>query len=209
MVSVRRTFITSSESDRSRTVKSGAISIDLAYIRNRRVATAWKVPPQTRPRRTDGEETFDGAGRLPAVSAVSARRIISAAARRVNVSSRILAGSAPWATSQATRWASVVVFPVPAPAMMSRGDSPCVTASRWRGLRPLNESVAAAEWLEGQGGGADSPAESGSTGSVVTGFLPLVGSRGMGRSVAGVVSVQFLQFGYFSGEGRGWQVRPT
>ena len=51
----------------------------------------------------------------------SARRIISCAARRLNVSSRMRAGSTPLSTSQATRCASVAVLPVPAPAMISSG----------------------------------------------------------------------------------------
>src|SRR5882757_7654106 len=54
---------------------------------------------------------------------------------------RIRAGSTPWMTRCATRWASVSVLPVPAPAMISTGPdlnpllsgsgSPKVTAFRW------------------------------------------------------------------------------
>ena len=48
-------------------------------------------------------------------------RVISAAARRVKVSSRIRAGRRRCAIRWATRWASVLVLPVPAPAMISSG----------------------------------------------------------------------------------------
>ena len=59
----------------------------------------------------------------------STRRVISWAARRVKVSSRMRRGSMPLERCHATRWASVVVLPVPAPATMSSGESPWVTAS--------------------------------------------------------------------------------
>ena len=62
---------------------------------------AWKVPAQARPasRRADPAQMR------------ATRRVISAAARRVKVSSRIRRGSAPRAISAATRWASVCVLP--------------------------------------------------------------------------------------------------
>ena len=50
-----------------------------------------------------------------------ARRLISWAARRVNVSIRMRAGSTPWIARCATRYASVLVLPVPAPATISSG----------------------------------------------------------------------------------------
>jgi len=50
-----------------------------------------------------------------------ARRVISCAARRVKVSSRIRSGLTPSSTRCATRCASVLVLPVPAPAMISSG----------------------------------------------------------------------------------------
>ena len=50
------------------------------------------------------------------------------------------AGSTPPAMSQATRWTSVAVLPVPAPATISSGPLPCVAASRCRGLSPANRS---------------------------------------------------------------------
>ena len=53
----------------------------------------------------------------------SARRSISCAARRVNVSSRIRSGATPFSSRCATRCASVLVLPVPAPAMMSSGPA--------------------------------------------------------------------------------------
>src|ERR1700761_2397438 len=78
---------------------------------------------------------------LSAFLAISnARRRISMAARRVNVSIRMRPGSTPWMTRCATRCASVSVLPVPAPATISKGphftpllsgsSSPKVTAFR-------------------------------------------------------------------------------
>jgi hypothetical protein len=66
------------------------------------------------------------------------RRIISSAARRVNVNSRIRCGSTPVTTRCATRWARVFVFPEPAPAITRSGEGfvadaqsmPCSTARR-------------------------------------------------------------------------------
>ncbi len=76
----------------------------------------WKVPAQ---------------GNAPAVASAPVpgaspqirvtRRDISTAARRENVISRIRDGSAPSEISRATRWASVLVLPDPAPAMISSG----------------------------------------------------------------------------------------
>jgi hypothetical protein len=49
----------------------------------------------------------------------STRLVISDAARRENVIRRIRRGSAPWTI----RWASVLAFPDPAPAMTSKGGA--------------------------------------------------------------------------------------
>src|SRR6266850_4815579 len=64
-----------------------------------------------------------------------ARRVISIAARRVKVSNRMRSGCVPPRMRCATRWASVLVLPVPAPAMTSSGCGPACAASRCRGLR--------------------------------------------------------------------------
>ena len=58
-----------------------------------------------------------------------ARRVISAAARRVNVSSKIRRGSAPFPIRWATRCASVWVFPDPAPAMIRSGGGAAFSAA--------------------------------------------------------------------------------
>ena len=52
-----------------------------------------------------------------------ARRVISSAARRVNVNSNKRRGSAPPRISRATRCASVLVLPVPAPAAINSGPA--------------------------------------------------------------------------------------
>src|SRR2546423_644475 len=64
-----------------------------------------------------------------------ARSIISRAALRVNVSSRIRSAAAPSLSSHATRAHRVVVLPVPAPARISRGPPACVAARRCSRLR--------------------------------------------------------------------------
>src|ERR1700682_4707948 len=51
----------------------------------------------------------------------STRRVISVAARLENVIKRIRRGSAPLTIRCATRWASVFVFPEPAPAITRSG----------------------------------------------------------------------------------------
>ena len=64
----------------------------------------------------------------------SARRRISAAARRVKVSRQMRDGWSPRVIRWATRCASVAVLPVPAPAMISSGSLPCWAALRCWGL---------------------------------------------------------------------------
>ena len=73
----------------------------------------------------------------------STRRVISAAARREKVISKMRRGSAPLTIRWATRCASVFVLPDPAPAMTRSGaaggadlsSTPCSTARRCSGLR--------------------------------------------------------------------------
>src|SRR5262249_58915866 len=78
----------------------------------------------------------------------STRRVISTAARREKVNSIIRRGSAPRTMRCATRCASVLVLPVPAPAMMRSGEgSPCSTAWRCSGLS-LARYGAAVIWIE-------------------------------------------------------------
>ncbi len=78
----------------------------------------WKVPAQV-----------SASVITPALSPItlrairSTRRVISAAARRENVISRIRRGSAPLTIRWATRWARVLVLPDPAPAMTSSGGA--------------------------------------------------------------------------------------
>ena len=114
------------------TVKSGRTPTLRPKPRSSRFAVAWNVPPQTRPR------AWRPGRPPPSASAVirAARASISRAARRVNVSSRIRSGGVPFAISQATRHASVIVLPVPAPATTSTVPSPQVAASRWASFSP-------------------------------------------------------------------------
>ena len=65
---------------------------------------------------------------------------ISSAARRVKVSSRIRSGRTPRSTSAATRATSVRVLPVPAPATITSGASPCVAAASCASSSPASQS---------------------------------------------------------------------
>src|SRR3954452_17137141 len=52
------------------------------------------------------------------------------------------------------RWVRTRVLPEPAPARISSGPSPCVTASRWGALRPSSrESIAAVSGIAADGSG--------------------------------------------------------
>ena len=87
----------------------------------------------------------------------STRSSISKAARSVNVSARISDGFARFsAISQAIRRVMTVVLPVPAPATIRSGPSPCVTALRWRAVR----SASSGGWIRrcGRGPGRGAPA---------------------------------------------------
>ena len=89
-------------------VKSDDSPTDLEYILNKRFATEWKVPPHTR-------RVSDASTAATDVALLS----ISSAARRVNVSNRILSGEIFCDNRYETRKARVLVFPVPAPATIS------------------------------------------------------------------------------------------
>src|SRR6185503_6472721 len=74
-----------------------------------------------------------------------ARRVISTAARREKVRSRMRCGFAPRSTRCATRCASVLVLPVPAPARISSAPSPWHAAARCAAFSFLNLSVTSTE----------------------------------------------------------------
>ena len=91
-----------------------------AYSRSSRAPMLWKVPHQGRL----GSACV--AGRPSACCSTPAtRRSISCAARRLKVSSIMRCGSAPWRMRLATRCASVLVLPEPAPAITSSGRVSC------------------------------------------------------------------------------------
>ena len=73
-------------------------------------------------------------------SSSSTRSRISCAALLVKVmASSSPARARPVCTSQAMRWVSTRVLPEPAPARMSSGPSPWVTAARWGSFKPLQQ----------------------------------------------------------------------
>src|SRR5690606_8449818 len=126
-----------------------------------------------------------------AAARVPARRIISCAARRENVSRAIRSGATPAITRCATRWASMAVLPVPAPAMTSCGParnrpsgacSPQPAAARWA---VLSASSQAAPGTCPAAGAAPAPAASGSAAEaakVVAEVAPVSSSLGSVRS---------------------------
>ena len=75
-------------------------------------------------------------------SSFSTRARISAAALLVKVTARIPCGETPSAwISQAMRWISTRVLPLPAPASTSVGASGAVTAARCASFRGLRMGV--------------------------------------------------------------------
>src|SRR5687768_15025261 len=127
----RTTSIRSAASPRSSTLKDSARPSLLQCILIRRLAMEWNVPDH-------GRRTSD----LTWATMRVARRVISSAARRVKVRSSRRSGGQPSRIRWATRWARVLVLPVPAPATISSGAAPAQAASRWRGLSFWNASVA-------------------------------------------------------------------
>ncbi|MNS53272.1 hypothetical protein D3C72_860230 [compost metagenome] len=126
----------SSASPRSWMVKFSSNPICAAYSRSSRAPMPWKVPAHGS---AGGRSDFRPSTRA---STWPARRSISCAARREKVSSSRRCGSTPSAIRCATRCASVLVLPEPAPAITSSGrwsaptaaPTPCSTAARWSSL---------------------------------------------------------------------------
>jgi len=84
----------------------------------------WKVPPQSL--------------RVSTPERSSTRPSISRAALFVNVARRIRSGGVPVSMSRATRYVSVLVLPLPAPAMTSMGPPSAVTTLYCSGLSSLS-----------------------------------------------------------------------
>src|SRR6266404_6500576 len=138
-ISCRTRFIRSAESSRSWIVKAGSRPIRSEYSRSSRAPMPWNVPAQA-----------SASVMMPALSPITLRAIrptrfvISDAARRENVISRMRRGSAPLTIRWATRCARVLVLPDPAPAITRSGSpdvqsgsvTPCSTARRCSELRP-------------------------------------------------------------------------
>jgi hypothetical protein len=82
------------------------------------------------------------AGRFaPNITLPMTRRVISMAARRENVISRMRRRSTPLAARCTTRWASVLVLPDPAPAITRRPAPSASTGPRSRDRRPVGRHV--------------------------------------------------------------------
>src|SRR6516162_8245092 len=137
-MSLRTRLRRSSESDRSRTVNEGSRPMLSPCSRSKRVPIAWKVPDQVIS--AAGPKALNVDEARTEVKIRSARRVISSAARRVNVRSRSRSGGVPVAIRWAPLCASVSVLPVPAPAIMRSGPemwepvapgTPYSTAARW------------------------------------------------------------------------------
>ena len=113
-------------------------------LRKSRAPMAWNVPDHETCRNAPGRDVSAAACTMRLT-----RSVISNAARRENVRSRIRPGSVPFTMRLATRLASVVVLPEPAPAMISSGPAasadsspiPNVAARRWSALRVSRNST--------------------------------------------------------------------
>ena len=117
-------------SARPRTVERSLRPASNACSRRSRSPKAWNVPIC--------------ASLCPYGTSRSTRSTISSAARSVKVRARISDGFARFsAISQAILRVMTVVLPVPAPATISSGPSPCVTALRWRAVR----SASSGGWM--------------------------------------------------------------
>jgi hypothetical protein len=86
-----------------------------AYSRSRRAPMPWKVPDQASAAARSSRPGFVGAQMR------STRRVHLAGGAAREGQQQDAAGSAPQSTSCATRCASVLVLPDPAPAITSRG----------------------------------------------------------------------------------------
>ncbi len=167
---LRATPIKSSESPRSWIVNSGESAMRSAYRRRSFAPALWKVPAH-------GSTMGTSPSRLRRSFPTTrpARVSSSTAARRLNVRSRMRWGSAPSRIRRATRWAMVLVLPVPAPAMTSSGPCafavPNATTRRWAsfsspktadpsgmGHSPRRTFVRHSSRPHGDGGRRDAPA---------------------------------------------------
>ena len=97
-------------------VKLGCRPICSAYSRSSLAPIAWNVPAQV-----SASVMMPALAPSTLAQMLSTRRLISDAARREKVISRMRRGSTPLTIKLATRWAKVLVLPDPAPAMTSSG----------------------------------------------------------------------------------------
>src|SRR5205823_8600441 len=105
-----------------------------ASRRSTLTAVAWKVPTHI----------FEA----PSPTRLSTRERISRAAWLVNVTASIRSGQTRCvAIRYAMRTVRTRVLPLPAPAKIKRGPSPCVTASCWGGFRPARRASTFA-WMD-------------------------------------------------------------
>src|SRR5687768_8025868 len=90
------------------------------------------------------------------------------------------------------RWVSTRVFPEPAPASTSSGPSPCVTASRWAGLRSASRrSTASAPGSTG----APYSASALTAPRIVRGAAPALGRCSAAGGARPALRLQLLDLG--------------
>ncbi len=121
LISFTSSLIISSMSCLSRMVKDVSYPRRCALLRKTLCASEWNVPPAT--------FLHLSSERLAALSSISPE------AFRVKVKRSMFSGGMPDSTSLATRYTSVRVFPLPAPAITCRGPLRVMTASSCAGLR--------------------------------------------------------------------------
>ena len=127
----RTRFIRSAESSRSWMVKAGSRPISSAWSRSSRAPIAWKVPAQVRPSVSAAAPIAQHLARRSARRAASSRRRPGAKTSSAGCG----AGRRRCTIRWATRCASVLVLPEPAPAMTSSG--PATSAAAMLDRQPL------------------------------------------------------------------------
>src|SRR3954447_5706512 len=134
------------ENARSSRARSGAVEAgnSARSISSRSTSGSTETPASrriSRPRAWNVRTRIAPAVTPSGASADPSRSVSSSAARLLNATTVIAAGSVPSSTRHATRATSVVVLPLPAGATMRIGPGGAVAAARWSGARRARRSA--------------------------------------------------------------------
>src|SRR3954451_718238 len=134
------------ENARSSRARSGAVEAgnSARSISSRSTSGSTETPASrriSRPRAWNVRTRIAPAVTPSGASADPSRSVSSSAARLLNATTVIAAGSVPSSTRHATRATRVVVLPLPAGATMRIGPGGAVAAARWSGARRARRSA--------------------------------------------------------------------